>query len=65
MNKIIEFIADLKSKMKWDDDMITLNGNEVTVKYGRKESTQNISGYNYAYQIKLIMDMLEKVGVFE
>ena len=65
MNKIIEFIADLKSKMNWADDMITLNGNEVTVTYGRKVSTQNVSGYNYAYQIKLIMDMLETVGVFE
>ena len=50
----------LNASMGWDNkvflvgDFVRANGKEV-----------NIGGYNFAYQVKLTMDLLQKTGEFE
>jgi len=65
MNEVKKFASNLKKVMGWSDDTITFNGNVVTVKYGMKNQSQDLAGYNFAYQVKLLMDMVDGVGFFE
>ena len=54
------FVEMLNASMGWDNkvflvgDFVRANGKEV-----------NIGGYNFAYQVKLTMDLLQKTGEFE
>lgn len=54
------FVEMLNASMGWDNkvtlvgDFVRANGKEV-----------NVSGYNFAYQVKLTMDLLQETGEFE
>ena len=54
------FVEMLNASMGWDNkvtlvgDFVRANGKEV-----------NVGGYNFAYQVKLTMDLLQETGEFE
>lgn len=54
------FVEMLNTSMSWDNkvtivgDFVRANGKEV-----------NVSGYNFAYKVKLTMDLLQETGEFE
>lgn len=54
------FVEMLNASMGWDNkvtivgDFVRANGKEV-----------NVCGYNFAYKVKLTMDLLQETGEFE
>lgn len=54
------FVEMLNASMCWDNkvtvvgDCVRANGKEV-----------NVGGYNFAYKVKLTMDLLQETGEFE
>jgi len=54
------FVEMLNASMGWDNkvtvvgDLVRANGREV-----------NVGGYNFAYKVKLTMDLLQDTGEFE
>lgn len=64
------FLADLITRMNWNPDQFKLLrdcGNLcIEVKTGPTGGVGNcLQGYNYAYQIKLVMDSIQASGLFD
>ena len=65
------FLADLTTRMNWDPDQFQLLrecGNlYIEVKTGgtRLRTENCLQGYNYAYQVKLVMDSIQAAGLFD
>lgn len=64
------FLADLITRMNWNPDQFQLLrecGNLcIEVKATPTEGVGNcLQGYNYAYQVKLVMDSIQAAGLFD
>ena len=64
------FLADLITRMNWNPDQFQLLrecGNLcIEVKVTPTEGVGNcLQGYNYAYQVKLVMDSIQAAGLFD
>lgn len=64
------FLADLITRMNWNPDQFLLLrecGNLcIEVKTGPNSGQgQCLQGYNYAYQVKLVMDSIQAAGLFD
>lgn len=67
---IVTFVADLVSRMGWDAtnfDARTENGYAMIVLYNDAGDSTSfcLSGYNYAYQVLLVMQGLKQIGYFD
>lgn len=64
------FLADLITRMNWNPDQFQLLrecGNlciEIKTTPGSGQG-QCLQGYNYAYQVKLVMDSIQAAGLFD
>lgn len=76
---VVDFVVDLLEKMKWDvftNDLDTAgkvrrfffnvdyNCVQFNIK-GFRRFCVILSGYNYAYQVKLVMDLFGEAGFFD
>ena len=61
-------IAEMIVRCNWCNDRFKFKqefGNIALVIDGKDSFTAYLSGYNYAYQIKLCLDVIEAAGFFE
>lgn len=56
------FVEMLNASMGWDNK-VTIVGDCEYVRANGKEV--NVCGYNFAYRVKLTMDLLQETGEFE
>lgn len=63
---IASTLAKIITRSNWnpEDFALRLECGCIMFKAGKSEEV-NISGYNFAYQIKLCLDAIEKAGYFE
>ena len=64
------FLADLITRMNWNPDQFKLfrecRNLCIEVKTGPTGGVVNcLQGYNYAYQVKLVMDSIQAAGLFD
>ena len=67
---IVVFVADMIARMNWNPEQFQFSrsGPNLCIEVNKgtpKNCGAILTGYNYAYQVKLVMDSIQASGLFD
>lgn len=67
---IVGFVADMIARMNWDPEKFQFirSGQDICIEVNKgtpKNCGAILTGYSYAYQVKLVMDSIQASGLFD
>ena len=65
VNSLANLVAEMIVRGKWDAYNFQFENTPYGVVFRCRNSEQNLSGYQFAYQVKLICSIIEKEGYYD